>query len=258
MKKVYLFYIATTSCLFLAILAVFSLAGLGSTPPPSAALPKLAPAPPPSAATAQLDYPDLETGVMYSVSHPTEIATDPAGLFGRKQQLPPGGIFRLEGREENAGLLWYRITVNNGVENYTMYLKAEDLNWQDVQAVSTPDVQAAVVRRENIAQMLERMGRGRVTRTPPLPEPEPEPTATERIASALRDNLETLSSQGLLTAALAAAIATFAIVLTITIAVWVYTTRRWQKSSLFEEPAEERGEEFYEEPASGETQTDDS
>ena len=260
MKKVYLFYIATTSCLFLASFAVFSLAGLGTTTTPAApyaALPKSPPTPPPPAATALLDYPDLEKGAMYSVSQQTEIASDPEGLFGPNQQLPPGGIFRLEGREENAGLLWYRITVNNGVESYPMYLKAEDLNLQNVQIVSTANMQAAASQKARLARLSELLGNSRrETRPPPL-EPEPEPTMTERITTALRDNLAPLSSQGLLTTALAAALTTFAIVLTIAIIVWLYTTRRWQKSSVFDELAEVRGEELYEEPAPDDPQTGD-
>ena len=136
-----------------------------------------------------------------------------------------------------------------------MYLKAEDLNWQNVQTVPTADMQTAALQAENRARLLERLRTSRRETNPPMPEPEP--TTTERISTALRNNLATLSSQGLLTTALTAAITTFAIVLTIAIMVWLYTTRRWQKRPLFDELAEERGEEFYEEPAQGDPQTDD-
>ena len=247
MKKVHVFYIATTSCLFLALFALFALAGLGGTPQPLE--PPPTPAPPPVVETAQLDFPDLKTGVMYSVSHRTAISADPEGIIDHKEDLPPGGIFLLDGRENSGGDLWYRITVNNGVDDYPMYLKAEALNWQNVQPARTAETQASTEMERALAQFLENFGTPRKEIAPP-PEPEPEPTTTERVTAILRDGVTSVSSQGLLTAALAATVATIAIVFTIGILVWLYTTRRWQKSSLFDELESERGEEFYEDSES--------
>ncbi len=246
MKKVYPFYIATTLCLFLALFAVFALAGLGGAPQPLD--PPPAPAPPPVLETAQLDYPDLKAGVMYSVSHRTAIAADPEGIIERKEELPPGGIFFLEGRETSGGDLWYRITVNNGFEDYPMYLKAEELDWKKVQRVLAPDMQAALDQEEVLARIREVFGTTRREVAPPPPPPEP--TTTERVTAILRDSLTSISTQGLLTAALAAAVTAFAIVCTIGILVWLYTTRRWHKSSLFDDLESERGEESYEDTES--------
>lgn len=253
MKKVYLFYITTTSCLFLALFAVFALAGLGGPPrslerPPTPS--DSPPSPPPVIETAGLDYPDLKAGVMYSVSHPTTISTDPEGIIGADEELPPGGIFSLDGREDSDGDLWYRVTVNNGVEDYPMYLKAEDLNWQNVQRVRAADMQASLEREELLALIQELFGNVRKEVEPPPPEPEPEPTATEQVRIALREGVTTLSSQGLVTAGLAAAAITIAIVFAIGILALLHRTRRWQKSSLFEEAESDRGEEFYEDTES--------
>ena len=251
MKKVYVFYIATTSCLLLALFAVFALAGLGGAlhplePPPAPAGPP--PTPSPVVETTPLDYPDLKPGVMYSVSHRTAISADPEGLIDRQEELPPTGIFLIEGRENSGGDLWYRITVNNGVEDYPMYLKAEDLNWQNVQRFRTAEMQASLDREEMLARMRETFGIGR--KEVAAPEPEPEPTTTERVMAMVRNSVSNISSQGLVTAALAAVVATFAIIITIAILVWLYTTHRWHRSSLFEELETERGEEFYEDTES--------
>ena len=259
MKKVYVFYIATTSCLFLALFAVFALAGLGGTPetpdpPPTPAGPP--PTSPPVVETAQLTYPNLLTGVMYSVSHRTTISADPEGILDRKEELPPAGIFLMEGRENSGGDLWYRITVNNGSGDYPMYLKAEDLNWQNVLRVRSAEMQASLDREEILARMRETFGIAR--KEIAVPEPEPEPTTTERVTAMVRNSVTNMSSQGLLTTALVAIVTTFAIVFTIGILVWLYTTRRWQKSSLFDELESERGEEFYEEAESGYGHGDES
>ncbi len=250
MKKVYLFYIIAATCLFLAIFAVLSLAdlanlGLAPAPPaalyksPSTAPPKSPPAAPsrsrpkPSrqAATAQLDYPNLSSGAIYSVSRQTEMSTDPEGLFGPKQRLLPSGVFRVEGREKNAGFLWYRISVSNGADDYTMYLKAKDLNRQRVRMVRIRDGLRTALKKEHLARMSQRREAARTETTP------------------LRDNLAALSLQDPLTTAIAAAIATLAIVLTIAIMAWLNSVRRWRSHSLLDESSEKRGEEFYEEPA---------
>ncbi len=90
MKKVLLFYIAAACCLFLALFAAFALAGL-ATPPPVAEQPQ------PAAQTAappvqrpKVDYPDLEPGLMYTVSHRTPLHADPEDLTRRREDLPPG------------------------------------------------------------------------------------------------------------------------------------------------------------------------
>lgn len=253
MQKVYVFYIATTSCLFLALFAVFALAGLGGAPqpfepPPTPTGPP--PTPPPVIEMAQLDYPDLKTGVMYSVSHRTTISTDPEGILGRQEELPPGGIFLLEGTEESEGDLWYRITVNSGAEDYPMYLKAENLNWKSVELIRTAEMQASLDREKMIAMFQEIFGGTRKEVAPPPPEPEPEPTTTERMTAVVRDSVTSISSQGVLTAALAALATTFVLVFTIGILAWLYATRRWHKSSLFDELESERGEEFYDDTES--------
>lgn len=241
MKKVYVFYIVTTSGLFLALFAAFSLAGLGTVSPPSTevAVQRVIPL-----STVRIDYPDLQPGTQYSVSQSTAIWGDPEGLFDRQESLPPGGIFQIEGRDEGVEEHWYRITVNNGIEDYTMYLKAEDLNWQDVQPLPERAVGPVFRGREFHALMRQRMGIG--AKAELEPEPEPEPGAVDRGMSSLRGAVEAVSKQGLLTSAIAAIVVAFFTAGTISLLVWFHRSRRWHKSSLYDERPLERGEEFYE------------
>lgn len=244
MKKVYLFYIVTTSCLFSALFAAFALAGLGSVPPPP---PAASEEPAKPRTNTRIDYPDLQPGTQYTVSHPTVISGDPEGLFNRHEKLLPGGVFQIEGRDEIVEEFWYRITVNNGFEDYTMYLKAENLNWQDVKPVRKAGPRIIFPGRNMRARMRERIANG-IDAAPP-PEPDPEPTTQKRALASLRGAVEAVSTQGLLTAALAAILITMATASTISVLVWLYRTRRWYKSSLFDELPSERGEEFYEDNA---------
>ena len=263
MKKVYVFYIATISSLFLALFAVFSLAGLGTEFIAfEDRIPTLDPEPAPKAEPISfargIDYPDLRTHQMYSVSHATQLFSDPEGLFDRREELPPGGFFLIESKEEQGVDLWYRVTVNSGGLDYSMYLKAQDLNWKDVQPVPSAESRAAMSQEEKLARMAEAFGVDlRAKRPTPEPEPEPEPPAASRMAAAMRDAIRNVSSHGIASAALAAGVTTTGIVLVISLLVWLRGTRRWDKSTLYEEIGAQRGEEFYEDTASNDAKTDE-
>ena len=243
MKKVYLFYIVTASCLFLALFAIFALLGIGSDPLPSTELAKQVIKPKPK---VRIDYPGLQAGTQYSVSQRTVIWGDPEGLFNRQENLPAGGVFRLEGRDETVEEHWYRITVNNGFEDYTMYLKAEALNWQDVQAIPEKPAGPVFPGRNLRAIMRERIATGRDPEAAPAPEPAPEATTFEHGMTSLRSAVDAVSSQGLASAALAAILIIAILAATVSLIVWFQRSHRWQRSTLYDEQPSERGEEFYE------------
>ena len=255
MKKVFVFYFAAACCLFLALFAAFTLAGF-ATPPPVAEQPQAA------AQTAtqteppvqgpKLDYPDLEPGLMYTVSHRTPLHADPEDLARRREDLPPGGIFLVEETEERDSDRWYRVTVNNGVNDYTMYLKAQNLNRQDVQVFgNTRPNQTAT--RQDVVGLFEQMeaarsrqaaGHAEANLERP-PEPEAGPLTPEQVITSVRDALYTISSRGLAAAALASGVLTVCILLTILCISWLYNVGRSRRAAGFIDLASEMAEEFH-------------
>ena len=259
MKKVYLFYIATIGLLYFALFSVFSVIGLGTDVVAFEATepqPAITPDPEPISFVRGVDYPDLQPQQLYSVSHATPIFADPEGILGRSEELPSGGFFMVELKEEYGADAWYRVMVNGGGGDYPMYLKAADLNWKVVETVRDEKSRAEMSREEKIAQLEAALGVSlRRQAAPPEPEPVPEPQASERMVAAVQDSIRNASSQGIASAALAAGVTTIGIALALSILVMIRGTRRWESSTVYEEVASNRGEEFYEaapdEPGAG-------
>ena len=94
----------------------------------------------------RIDYPDLARGRYYKASANTAIQSALPGddaATPRVEVLPANGIFQVIDRRPVKDLLWYRVLVSNGKDDYAMYLDAADLNGQDVRLVEPPKVAPA-------------------------------------------------------------------------------------------------------------------
>lgn len=238
MKKVLPFYIVATLCLFFALFSVLTLTG--SVEPEADSengellieeeAAAIVPQP-------QLDFPDLVFGRIYSVSHITTVVESPEGITDVVEELPAGGFFRVDDALQINDALWYRIAVNNGFEDYAMYLKAEELNWKTLEWQRTPEEQHEL-KTEELMATFARLGQERY---PSLPaQPEPEPVIEQPIT--LDSVIASISSQGMFISALIAVVTTLAIVFALAFIFYYRSTHRWSDSGEFDDFTSEMGE----------------
>lgn len=257
-------YILAALCLFGALFAAFALAGIGMRGPlqvtgniqsrDATAPARTAQPPQPQSAPAlatPLDYPDLEIGRTYQISHPTTIYSTPSPGDAETQSLPQNGYFKVEAKEQHANNLWYRVIVNDGSRDYTMYVLAEDLNFKRVVPQYSAQEQDAA-RREAALRIMRKIGEQRRERREAAAavqqQPaEPEPVTFAEWWSGVVAQVGGVSIANLIVAGLAAAVTTFAALGSIALAVWVRRTHAWDRPLKEEiEDSSERGSEFYE------------
>lgn len=276
MSKLYIVYGLAALCLFGALFAAFAMAGLGSAGPldvsgegdvPVATAEAAAGTPQPESSPPSplkhLDYPDLEHGRTYRVSHQTSIYLAPDVEEADMESLPAGGYFGVQARERKDDELWYRVTVSDGVRDYIMYLPAAELNFKTVTPLYNADEQQAQEREEALRRVREAFARsasrdatasGQATA-----EPEPQPQTFSDWWSGVVQQVGGATTANLIVAGLAAFVLTLLTLGSIFLAVWLRRTYAWQRPAADLEDdelgrgGEERGSEFYEHDAPGES-----
>lgn len=262
MTRTIIAYSINAAILFAALFATFAMAGLGriNVPEPirsdatatEASLPaepEPQEEPEPSPLAPKLDYPDLEWGRLHRLSHQTTIYGEPSIESSRTQTIPENGFFIVEASEKTNGELWYNVTVNDGLRDYSMYLRAKDLNWKIVRPVYSRAEREAQrdankpTTEEILAGLRERLG-GRPPEPEPAPPP-PEPNELETEWARFLDRLGSRRTANIIVSGAAAFGLTALVMGSFALIAWLRQTHRWEQLPDADEKSSRSGDEFY-------------
>ncbi len=183
MSRIVITYSIFSALLFGALFSAFFISGLGAPgeawqPDQETAAPADA-GPPPDPLTAGLDYPALEDGRTYRVSHVTKLYTEPSQSKQDAASLPDRGFFTVLGKVDAENLRWYAVAVSDGAEEHSRYVLAKELNFKRVVPMYS-ESEKEDQRKAEIMQMVAEMGeQRRAERLAAMPPPEPEERAPE-------------------------------------------------------------------------------
>ncbi len=244
MPKLAAIYSIFSLILFGALFAAFYITGLGApsedwSVPPPAPVADQEPAPPPDPLAAGLDYPSLQPGETYRVSHATKMYPEPAEV--EPESLPARGYFTVETPADVGDRRWYRVTVSDGARDYSRFILAKDLNFKRVNLAkfgeTSKEEQARAALEKFIAEGQARRERARALRPPPPPEPRT-PETFDEWWSMTADRMGGATQATVVASAVAAAIGT---ALTIGSIITVISLRRehtWERPPTHDLDAE--------------------
>jgi hypothetical protein len=234
MGKIYVIYGAALCCLFGALVAVFWTLGLGRTPPKKPEI--AAPSPPPLTAEERIDkllrqepswsivYAKLYENIAYVVPHDITLYQEPQDDNLQQETLPSGGIFLVAQYQSKNGQGWYQVVVNNGVRNYTMYIRQDDIDPYNPAVYGAPPTEAQYLERQGIRKFVTQMAYPGVLaeiEREQLTDLENQPDDLERISASIQDLSQRINSRGILLPIVLAAVLALVLTLVIAIAIWI-------------------------------------
>jgi hypothetical protein len=178
MPKLVLIYSFFAVVLFGALFAAFFISGLGEpaeewtdyVEPPAPE-----PAPPPDPLAKGLDYPALESGRTYRVSHDTQLFHEIESEEGDVETLPAQGYFTVETTVDAGNRRWYRVVVSDGVRDFSRYILAKDLNFKRVLPARLGQQTDEERKQAILAELMAMAEERRQQRLAATPAPPPEP-----------------------------------------------------------------------------------
>ena len=249
--KILGFYAFTLAMLFGALTVLFSALGVGnSEPPPVLSLPPVPEKPDEFHKFEEIPEPQathnhLRSEVMYKVEMPVALYSRYGINAVAAVTLPAEGIFLVENRIDAVDAVWYQVRVSDGRQEHRLYLRAVDLNWQNVEPyhAGRPTYKEILAEKgwelenlpytgdkEKIDQMIA--ARKKAAQREALRREQETAMLAQR--NSMNTGLRTLNSKGLLSSAILAGIVTVGMAAMLGAVAWIRYTKRWTSGSDIE------------------------
>jgi len=182
MSKIVITYAIFSLLLFGALFAAFFISGLGEPSEDWNAVAEpaeegaTAPKEEIPAYVRELDYPALESGRIYRISHPTKLYVE-TDTSSESETLPARGFVSVFSTEDVDSVRWYTVFVSDGTREYTRYILAKDLNFKRV----IPQYSADEVEDQRMQEVMAQLTRAGEQRRAAQLAAEPPPPPEDRV-----------------------------------------------------------------------------
>ena len=258
MGKVYAIYGAALCCLFCALIVVFWAMGLGQGPPP--APPELTQESEEITVDERIDenlkkhsafasiFATLFENVAYVSPHDIILYTNAEEDLHLQETLPTGGIFLVDRFQTTDEKGWYQVTVNNGVRNYSMYIKQDDIDPFNPSVYGAPPTEKQIQEREGLHRFIREISRDgteRAIERERMAEIEDQPDDLERLTASIRDLSRNVNSRGLFLPIAVAAGFTLFFTFAMAFAIWFKQAHSFGSEYTIDELYHHEDEEVY-------------